>query len=48
MRLSRRKFASLVGLTACGGMSALAYAASSPAEALSNILKESQSKGEKS
>jgi hypothetical protein len=27
MRLSRRKFTSLVGLTACGNMSVLAYAA---------------------
>ena len=47
MRLTRRKFVSLVGITACGGVSALAHAAGSPAEALSNILKESQSNGEK-
>lgn len=48
MLVSRRKFVSLVGWGSVVGLSGVAGASGSPAEALSNILKESHGKGEKS
>lgn len=48
MLVTRRKFVSLAGLSAFAGLAGVAGAAGSPADALSQILKDSQAKGEKS
>lgn len=47
MLVSRRKFVSLLGLGTAAGWAGVVGASGSPAEALSNILKDSHGKGEK-
>ena len=47
MQLSRRQFVSWIGLSTVMGGANLVHGAGSPAEALSTILRDSKSKGEK-